>query len=329
MITVLLLAGALAGVLLSAFVSAAETGSYTLNRLRLRVKTGRREAAALRLDALMQRHEDLVVTLLLGNTLADYVATACTTSLLLRAAVSQSTADLYATAILTPVLLVFGGILPKNWFQRDADRLMYPLAGVLAVMTAAARLTGLVQLLRVLPRRLVKWIDPAHALRDDQILPRAQMVRLLHEGATRGGLSPLQRDLIDRVLNASRVTVSSVMIRRERCATVPVTLSRADFLRVARMCHFSRIPVWEGDPKNVIGRINVFDVITDTRERPIREYVQPVVRLSPTESVPGALLRMQQARQQMAIVVDRQGKCLGVLTLKDLVEELVGELENW
>jgi CBS domain containing-hemolysin-like protein len=119
------------------------------------------------------------------------------------------------------------------------------------------------------------------------------------------------------------------MIRRDRCATVPVTLTHDDFLRVARMCHFSRIPVWKDDPRNIIGRINVFDVITDASEKPIREYVQPLVRLSPTESVPGALLRLQQARQQMAIVVDRQSKCLGLLTLKDLVEELVGELEHW
>ncbi len=123
----LLLVGAAAGVTVSAFVSAVETGSYCLNRVRLRVRADQNQPAARRLAALLERQEDVVLMALLGNTVADYACTACVTALFIAAAVSPSHAELWAVLLVTPLLLVFGGIIPKDWFRREADHLMYRL----------------------------------------------------------------------------------------------------------------------------------------------------------------------------------------------------------
>ncbi|MBU0641162.1 MAG: DUF21 domain-containing protein [Planctomycetes bacterium] len=324
-----LLAGLIAALALSAFCSGTETGIYCLNRVRLRLLSDREEPAARRLAGLMERPQELVIAALLGTNIADYCATVCVTALLLRSVASESAAELYATAILTPLILVFGGIMPKDWFRRDSDRLMYRLALPLAVFARLIRATGVVWLLRQLTRTLVRRIDPRHAAQEASLLPRARTLRLLHEGAARGGLTLFQRETIERVMNISQVRVGSVMIHRQRAATVPIDIGRDDFLRIARMSHFSRLPVWRDDPKRVVGIVNVYDVLSDDEQHAPADLLREALFLQPADSVPAALLELQQARQAMAIVRDRFDNCIGILTVKDLVEEIVGDLEAW
>jgi CBS domain containing-hemolysin-like protein len=191
-----------------------------------------------------------------------------------------------------------------------------------------ARATGFLWLMRHVNRALVHWIDPSQGT-DAPLMPRAHVVRLLHEGAALGGLTSFQRDLIDRVMNLSTVRVHSVMIPRARAATVTRDIRRDDFLRIARMAHFSRLPVWEGDPRRIVGVVYVFDVLTDDQQRAVQQHVRPALAIPDHMRVSAALLRLQQARETMAIVQDRHGNCVGILTLKDLVEEIVGDLEAW
>ena len=139
----------------------------------------------------------------------------------------------------------------------------------------------------------------------------------------------VEKDMLERVMNLSRVRLSNVMVPRRRAAIVPIDIPRADLLRIARMAHFSRLPVYRDDPRRIVGIVNVYHVLTDEQERPIAEYVSETTSLRASETVPGALVKMQQARQVMAIVVDRAGNCLGLFTIKDLVEEIVGDLEAW
>lgn len=328
--TMLLLSiGAALSLLATAFFSGTETGTYSLSRVRLRVETERGRRDAVRLSRLMERPEDLVITTILGNNVVDYCLTVCVTALLLELAAPEGLAETYATLLLTPLILVFGGIIPKAWFQRQADRLMYPLALPLQLCKGAMQVTGLIWVLGHGSRALMRRINPDREDLEEALLPRTRIVRLLHEGAARGGLSLFQRTLIERILNVSTVRVSNVMVPRQRAAIASIDLGREDFLRIARMAHFSRIPVYRRDPRRIVGIVNVYDVLTDEQKRPIASYAREPVFLTGDESVAVALLRLQQIRQVMAIVQDRQGNCVGVLTVKDLVEEIVGELEVW
>lgn len=330
MIEPLLLSLGLFGALvLSAFSSGAETGVYCLDRVRLRVRSEQKRADALRLSRLMDRQEDLVITTLIGTNIADYLATVCVTALLLGAALNPQAAELYATAILTPLILVFGGVLPKDLFARRADRLMYALSTPLACARQLAWLTGTLWLLRSLTRWLIRRIDPSHEAEQAGLVPRARIQRLLHEGATSGGLSPYQRDTIERVMKISKVRLANVMVPRARAALISLKSPRHDLLRIARMAHFSRLPVYRDDPRQIVGIINVYGVLMDTEQRPVVDYVQPATFLSANETVPGALVKLQEARQVMGIVVDGRGNCVGLFTMKDLVEEIVGELQVW
>lgn len=329
MITAFLLAGLAGAVVLSGFFSGSETGIYCLNPVRLRVASEQNRPGARRLATLMRKPEDLVITMLLGTNISDYLATAFTSALLLHAAVSDHLVEIYAALIITPLILVFGGIVPKDWFRRESNRLMCVLALPVSICHRLAWVTGLLGLLRGLTNTLVGWIDPRQAQADVKVLPRTRTLRLLREGAARGGLTGLQRDLIDRVVRISRTRVAQVMIRHERVALVPLDLPRADLLRIVRMAHFSRLPVHDGDPRRIVGIVNVYDVLTDPEQKPPRSHLQSTFRLPPGTSVSAALMQMQRARQTMAIVEDSQGKCLGILTIKDLVQEIIGDIEAW
>jgi CBS domain containing-hemolysin-like protein len=329
MTAALLILGLVAALLLSGVSSGSETGLYCLNRVRLRVAAERGDAASRRLEDLLRRPEDLVILALLGTNIADYLATACVAALLLRAAVSATLTEVYATAISTPLILVFGGIIPKDWFRRESNRLMARLSGLLWLALRAARATGIVALLRGATHLVYRWVGPANAPPVSEFLPRAHTLHLLREGAARGGLTPVQRDLIERVLNLSGVRVADVMIPLSRAATVSHDIPRDDFLRIARMAHFSRLPVYRGQPSRIVGIVNVYDVLTDPEHRPILTHARPPVALTEPTPVPEALLQLQRTRQSMAVVVDRAGLCVGLLTLKDLVEEIVGDLEVW
>jgi len=324
-----LLVGTVIALTLSAFFSGTETGIYCVNRVRLNVRAGQNDARARRLTSLLERPQDLVITTLLGTNVADYLATVFVTALLLHFAISESFAEVYATAVVTPLILVFGGVIPKDWFQRESDRLMYPLASPLTWCRRVARWTGLLSLLGRLTHWLIRRIDPQHVGAEEDLLPRARLRRLLSEAAASGGLSAFQRDTLERVMNISRVRLVNVMVPRPRAVIVPIDISRTDLLRIARMAHFSRLPVYRDNPRRIVGIVNVYHVLTDDRERPTADYVQQATFLRATETVPAALLRMQQARQVMAIVTDQEGNCLGLFTMKDLVEEIVGDLEAW
>ncbi|MEW6198299.1 MAG: CNNM domain-containing protein [Planctomycetota bacterium] len=329
MTAALLILGLAAALVLSGISSGSETGLYCLNRVRLRVAAEQGDSASRRLENLLRRPEDLVILALLGTNIADYLATACVAALLLRAAVSAGMTEFYATAISTPLILVYGGIIPKDWFRRESNRLMARLSGVLWLALRTARATGIVALLRGVTHLVYRGVAPPNAPPVSEFLPRAHTLHLLREGAARGGLTPVQRDLIERVLNLSGVRVADVMIPLSRAATVPHDIPRDDFLRIARMAHFSRLPVYRGQPRRIIGIVNVYDVLTDPEHRPILTHARPPVALTEPAPVPEALLQLQRTRQSMAVVVDRAGLCVGILTLKDLVEEIVGDLEVW
>lgn len=325
----LLLVGVLAGLTLSAFFSGAETGVFCLNRVRLRLRSehGRRDAR--RLSRLMHKPEELVVSFLVGTNVADYILTVCVAAWIQKSVTAPGLAELYTTAVCTPLIMVLGGIIPKDLFRRVPDSLMYPLSIPVAVWHRLAVLSGLAFLLTSLSHALLRRIDPMKLRREDDLLPRARMLRTLHEGASHGGLSPFQRETIERVLHISQVRLGSIMVPRHRAAMLPLDVSRENLLRVARMAHFSRLPIYRGDPRNVVGVVNVYDVLMDDQPREIAHYLRPAVTLQAADTVPTAILKLQQARQVMGIVTDSAGACLGLFTMKDLVEEIVGELEVW
>jgi CBS domain containing-hemolysin-like protein len=311
------------------FYSGTEMGLYSLNRLRLRLRVGRSgDSRARTLLELSNRREQSVLAILLAQNVMNYLLTVATVALILRAThLGPNEADLYAAVILSPITFVFGDVVPKNWFQSQANRLMYPAAPLVRVCVLVFRYTGILWVLELITRRLAEWSgqEPGVTWRT----ARGEVIGLLRETTAEGTLTEEQTRMIERVMNLSNVRVGNIMIPRDHVIGIPAGADRKSFERIVRSHDFSRMPVLAGDRRTVLGVVNVYDVLADEPAAPIDGHFRPVVTIPARASAMQALLQLRQVREAMGIVMDPRRGWVGIVTLKDLVEEIFGELAAW
>jgi len=324
--TALLVLVAFAGLVISAFFSGSETGLYCVDRLRLRVDAQRGDRRAEVIAELVDRSRDTLNTLLVGNNLANYVLTVVVAYLLTTAAgVTAGASELYTTLIVTPIVFVFGEVVPKTLFQRRADALMRAGASLLRI--AALVLYLPVRFLDRLTRPVIRLFDPGGL--SEMADPRSRVATLLQEAIAGTDTTGDHRAYIDRVFGLSQVAIQQVMVPRNRVIAIRSDASRSELEALARKHPHSRILVHERSPRRVTGYVAVHQILADTSWTQVGARARPVPELAAHDSVATALVRLQQAGEAMAAVVDRGGLLLGLVTRKDLVEELTGELPEW
>jgi CBS domain containing-hemolysin-like protein len=311
------------------FYSGTEMGLYSLNRLRLRLRVGRTgDAAARALLELANRREQSVLAILLTQNVMNYLLAVATVSLILEAThMSSEAAEVYGAIILSPITFVFGDVVPKNWFQSQANRLMYPSVRLVQACVAVFRYTGVLWVLSSITRLLARLTgqEAETAWRG----ARSEILGLLQETAATGTLSEEQTRMMERVMNLSTVRVGSIMIPRNHVVGLPANLDRAAFGEIVRRYNYSRLPVFSPDRRSVVGVVNVYDVLADDTGGPLNAWVRPPLEIQASLSAMQALLQMRQGQVAMGMVVDPRRGFVGILTLKDLVEEIFGELWAW
>lgn len=311
----------------SATFSGIETGVYTLNRVRLHLLAARGVPAALRLRPMIDRPTSLLSTLLIGNNTANYLGTFALAVLLERAGVGVWQAVLLNVVIVTPALLIFGETLPKDLFAAHSDALLYRLAGFIRVSKSVLTWVGLVPVVSgfgsLIDRRLGGAGDAA------VVHPRRQVQALVREGAGHGVLSPEQSDLLERVFTAEGRQLRDEMVPWDRVETVRVDAALPELRAVAGGTARSRLPVVDAQGR-VCGVVDVFTVLTT--EAPDATTAEQLAGPAPTLeaglSVYQAIAEFQKHRLGLAVVRDGE-EPLGVVTMKDLVETLTGELARW
>ncbi len=311
-------------VFLSGVFSGAETGLYCVNRARLKVQAERGNPRALRLEGVLWNNQAALSLTLVGTNLANCAATACFAFLLsVRLGFSEHQAEVYTTLIVALVIFTFGEVVPKNLFQSHPDRLMSVVSRVLRV--ANVIFFPAVWVLTLLTTRLTGLFgDQAKGGLD----PRRQIALLLREGLASSDHDGAHHEMVDRALTLADTSVHTVMTPRNRVVTIAAAAGRDKLLSLARTKQYSLLPVFKHHPRRIVGIVEVPRLLDDTWQT-VGEQMMPFIRLDPHESVASALIRLQQERARMAVVVDRGGYLLGIVTLKDLLEELVGELSAW
>lgn len=329
MTALLWLTGAIFFLLASGFFSGTEMGLYCLNRLRVRLRAQDPGYLNDRMLAyLADRPQETVLAILLGTNLANYLLTVTATMLLVDGLGFQNQrADFYIAAILAPMVFVFGDVVPKNWYQIETERLMGFSAGVLRGSVLVFKWTGILWILHTATKLLVRLsssgkTDPLHS-------PRTEVIGLLREGGARGALTEEQTEIIERVMNLSTIRVGSIMVPRRRLVTVPVDADRPLFERIVNRYPYSRLLVTGRDRKSIIGAVNVHTVLADPEPGAIERCIWTPITVPASASATTALIKLQQAERTMALVTDPRRGYVGMITLKDIVEEIFGELPAW
>jgi putative hemolysin len=304
----------------SALFSGAETGLYCLNRIRLRFRAQQGDRSAVRLQYLLRDTRETIIAVLIGTNVAHFAVTAIFTRFLGRSGFHSP--QIASTLILAPLLFVFAETLPKNIFQQKADMLTYRVEPILTALRYlfypfVIVLSGITSLVALAFSRKGQ---PA-----DTLLTRQGLHFFFRE--THGTLTPYLGQITENIMSLHRITLADVMIPLARAVTVDASIGNEALEQVMRQARFSRLPVYEGSPGNLVGILNCFDYLYEERRREgIRHLVRPVIHLERSTPIHVALHRMQAGRNLMAIVTDARGRAVGIVTLKDLVEEIVGEL---
>ena len=303
--------------------SGSETGTYCLNRARHRLRVDEGVRRALLFDVLTRDMAGLVAVILIGNNIAN--ATISVTLTMLGERLQLARPDVLATVVAVPLLFVGCELLPKELFRRHADTLTYRVAPFIAVCAwlfapAAYALRGVHRLLARLG---------LEGSQSEQRLQAQERLRAAIAAAREGGeLTAYQATLARNVFALHARTVGQVMVPLAKVIGLEAGTSIERARELVRSDTHTRHPVHRDRADRVVGILSAWDLLFE--ERPgltIRNYVEPAFTVAPEERVATALLKMRRARAKMAVVQAGE-RALGIVTLKDLVEEITGELRD-
>lgn len=319
---------ALVGFAGSALYSGLETGTYSLNRIRLHVTMHRGNRSAVTLHNLIAHPTALLTTLLIGNNITNYLGTASMGVILESRGYGDWETLLLNAMIVTPILFVVGETLPKDLFAAHSDRLMYRLAPVLSFSQKLFTYTGLVPVISVFSSTLMKAVgqDP----RAPAFHPRRQVGSLVREGVGYGLLSHEQSAIVDRVLKLTDLAVEDEMTDWAGIIRLNEHDDTDTLWRLAQSTTHSHVPVVRRGG-GVVGVLRINDALMHAKETcpPIRELMKPAEFVPHDLPVRDALSRLKRHAAGLAVVTGAIGQPVGVVTVKDLIEPITGDLRQW
>ncbi|HUS73666.1 MAG TPA: CNNM domain-containing protein [Sedimentisphaerales bacterium] len=332
--TVLILVAAFV-VVISGLFAGAETGMYQLSRLRLRLGIERKLLSFVILGKCLRDSPALLLSMLIGTNLAHYLITSIVTYLLLSKVEAAYFAELSATFIAAPILFVFGELIPKNLFFYRADYLMPFFAPVLFVSHKLFSWCGAVPLLKFMSGIFGRLTGSDAASKTVTTAVQRPRIRAIFADIREEGvLSPVQTGIINRLVNISNTPLRAVMTPINKVEAVDASSDYSALLKKLKECAFTRLPVTDKQPANIVGFINIYEALTSPEKfTELYNFIKPIRKLQANTTVVDAINIMQRENQKIVLVTKtgrgEREKPIGIVTMKDLVEELLGELAEW
>lgn len=323
--------------MLGGLFSGSETGLYQLSRLRLRLGIEKKQVSFVILGRCMHDSSGLLLSLLIGNNLVNYLATSVVTSVFLDrlGAEYEHRAEILATLVMVPVLFVFSELIPKNLFFYRADMLMPTLSPILYTFYKPLKWCGIIPLFKFLSSFFARLagltVSSGMIITSTQ---RHKVQTILKDTHEEGILSPIQSDIVKRLVSISHVHIGSVMIPINNVEKIRIDSDRSALLSKLNKCTFTRLLVTEAERGDILGFINIYETLGSSKEfTSLHDFIKPIRELRSQTTVTDAIHFMQTEKQRIILVVrsGRYGRTrnIGIVTMKDLVEELIGELAEW
>ncbi len=306
---------------LEGFFSGSEIAVISANRIRLRHRADHGDRRAQRLLDLLEVPDQLLATTLVGTNISVVVATTLATVALIR--LFGAAGELYALILMWPLALVFGEIVPKTIFQENADRaallVIRPLRWAMVVFRPISTVVGGVARLLVARK--------AHAR--SPFVTKEEIESLVHSAEREVDLEVGERLMIRRIFEFGDTPVKEVMVPLVNLVAVPADATPEMVIDKVVTSGFSRIPVYRDEIYDIIGLINSFDLlILPENVSTIEDIIRPVHYVPEAKRKDDLLRELQQEKMHMAVVVDEYGGAVGIATIEDLLEEIVGEIHD-
>lgn len=311
----------------SAFFGASETAIFSVNKVKIRhlAEEGDRRAALTR--RLLDQPNRLISTILIGSTLVNIGATALATSLAID--IFGVTGAGIATGVMTVLVLVFGEITPKTLAARQSENYALKFSKIINVLSLL--LSPVIRILNSLTNVLIRLFGGAPA--ENNMVTEEEIRMLVNVGQEEGLIDPDEREMIDSIFEFDDTLVREIMVPRIDIIAVNSGEALEKVINIIINIGHSRIPVYEYTVDNIIGVIYAKDLFKPllspaAKVPPIKELMRPAYYVPESKKVRDLFDELRKEKIHMAIVLDEYGGTAGLVTIEDLIEEIVGDIQD-
>mgnify|MGYP002624016041 FL=1 len=315
----------------SAFFSGSETALTAASRPRLHnlAQTGNHRANTV--NDLWHEKEHLIGALLLGNNLVNILASALATSVMI--AWFGEAGVVYATLAMTALVLIFAEVLPKTYALQNADRTALAVAPIMRVVVTLLKPASLVIQMVVRAALSIFGIEVRHALTAEASEEQLRGAIDLHQGE--GEEERHEREMLRSILDLGDVWVEEIMVHRKDVVAIDIDLPPARIVEEVLASPFTRLPLWREDPDNIVAVLHVKALLravqaagNDLEKLDVMAIASPPWFIPETTDLLSQLQAFRSRHEHFAIVVDEYGEMLGIVTLEDILEEIVGDISD-
>jgi len=299
-----------------------EMGFYRLNKMRLELfaETGHSSGRILRNFA--HNSDNLLVVLLIGTNIHHYAAAFAISAMFMLGG-SAEAAEYYTMLVAIPVMFVFGDSVPKNLVGRMSEKVVYRMAWFLRAADILFKLIGLSYLVRGVAGIFLRLLGRKSKV--PGLIGPEGLRTIFAEARASGTITSLQQQMAGRAMQIDAVRLIDVYQPINKTFTARRDISRQKFLKFLKLHDFSRVPLLDSD-NQITGIVDIHNVLADQKQLPPDVHSSLPLVLAAEMKVTDAIYSMQQGRASMSVVEDSNGKHIGIVTIKDLIEEIVGEL---
>lgn len=308
-------------IILSAYFSATETAFSSLNRIRLKnmaEKGNKKAALVLRLS---DNYDSLLSTILIGNNIVN-ILTASLATLLFVSILGEDAGASVSTAVTTIVVLIFGEVSPKSIAKESPEKFAMfaaPLLKVLIVILTPANF---------LFKQWKKLLSLIFKASEDRSITEEELLTIVEEAEQGGGIDKEEGTLIRSAIEFNELEAIDIFTPRIDVVSIPIDMPKEKVAKVFSETGFSRLPVYANDTDHIIGILYQKDFYNHIyhSDKQICDNVRPVIYITKNKKIDDLLKELQQKKLHLAVILDEFGSMMGIITLEDILEELVGEI---
>jgi len=323
----MLFVGLILCIVFSAFFSASEMAYSSCNTIRLEHEEQDGNKKSGQALSIAEKFDDALSAILIGNNLVNIAASSIASVLIIELA-GDAVADQYSwvsTAVVTILIIIFGETIPKIVAKKNANRMAVNNSGaVIFLMNIFKPITYLVVgFVNILTKNMK---DETESDENESVEELQSIIEIAED---EGVLDSDRTELVQAAIDFSDISAYEVMTARVDMLSIDIDDDWDDILHIAEESSFTRIPVYQDSIDNIIGVLHLnhlFRAMTDNPKPDLKELLMPVCYVYKTMKLPKVLSELQNARQHLAVVTDEYSGTLGVLTMEDVLEELVGDI---
>lgn len=310
---------------LSAFLSSSEMALISLSSIRLKMSSDEGNKKAKKTQKLLNNYNLTIVSIVVGNNIVNILLPTISTLFFTQLISNKLIAIFVSTVLMTIIVIFFGEIIPKIYGKDQQENLVFKVVDILDVMIRI--LYPITKIFLVLTDFIQDHFFPETS--DEEIEIEEELLTRIEEGVEEGSLNEDEEELIRNAIEFEEIRVEEVLRPKADIFMINVETPNDEIFMLMSKERYSRIPVYEHDTDNIIGILYERDFLTayiDYRDLDIRDILREVNFIPDTMRISLLLPQLQKDRSHLAMVVDEHGTIQGLITVEDIIEELVGDI---